>query len=63
MPGKTLKPIPKGKENSLGQLPEPVINKMGFTKTEGDTLKMKHGGRTCKGMRKANRGGYFGRNG
>jgi len=62
MPGK-LKPIPKGKENSLGQLPEPVINQMGFTKTKDDTLKMKHGGRTCKGMRKAVRGGNFSRNG
>ena len=62
MPGK-LKPIPKGKENSLGQLPEPVINRMGFTKTKDDTLKMKHGGRTCKGMRKAVRGGKYSRSG
>ena len=40
-----------------------LVNRMGFTKTKDDTLKMKHGGRTCKGMRKAVRGGNFSRNG
>ena len=62
MPGKTLKPVPTDNKG-LGKLPTEVRNKMGFTKTKDDTLKMKHGGRTCKGMRKAVRGGNFSRNG
>ena len=73
MPGK-LKPIPKGKENSLAWLltkwvlqrqkvnPKLVQEQMGFAK-RGGAIKMKHGGSTCKGMGAAVRGGNFTRNG
>ena len=58
----TLKPIPEGKENSLGKLPKEVRKKMGFMKRGGKVEKMEHGGQ-CKGMGAATRGGKFSRNG
>ena len=59
----TLKPIPEGKENSLGKLPTEVRKKMGFMKRGGKVKKMGMGGSTCRGMGAATRGGNFNRNG
>ena len=67
MPGKTLKPIPEGREGAgLRALkkknPKLVQEQMGFAK-RGGAIKMKHGGSTCKGMGAAVRGGNFTKNG
>lgn len=35
--GSSLKPVPADKQKSLGQLPTPVRNKMGFQKDGGKT--------------------------
>ena len=54
----TLKPIPEGKENSLGKLPKEVRKKMGFMKRGGTVKKMGMGGK-CRGMGAATKGGNF----
>jgi hypothetical protein len=59
----TLKPIPEGKENSLGKLPTEVRKKMGFMKRGGKVKKMQGGGSTCRGMGAAIKGGNFNRDG
>jgi hypothetical protein len=50
--GTALKPVPSDKQKSLGQLPTPVRNKMGYKKS-GGPVKMKMGGCTPKSLRKS----------
>lgn len=45
--GGSLKAVPEDKKGSLGKLPTPVRNKMGFQKNGGKASKMKMGGK-CK---------------
>lgn len=42
--GKVLKPVPADKQKSLGKLPQPVRNKMGFQKDGGKSVKKARGG-------------------
>lgn len=63
MPGKTLKPIPEGKEGSgLRALkkknPKLVKEQFGFMKRGGKVKKMGMGGK-CRGMGAATKGGNF----
>lgn len=60
MPGKMKKPVPPSAKGSLGKLPEPVRNQMGYMAYGGKVKKMKSGGK-CRGMGKASRGGKYSR--
>ena len=62
MDKKNLKAVPEDKKKSLGQLPEPVRNRIGFQADGGKIKKMGMGGK-CRGMGAATRGGAFTRNG
>jgi hypothetical protein len=42
--GKILKPVPADKQKSLGKLPQPVRNKMGFQKDGGKSVKKAQSG-------------------
>jgi hypothetical protein len=50
--GGSLKAVPEDKKGSLGKLPTPVRNKMGFQKSGGKVKKAKMGCMSCGGKMK-----------